>query len=128
KTLPIFLISTNTNIYTRISGLQLGADDFLVKPIHPLELKAKVENRLRQHDLMRQESALLKVPGMTIDVERHAVLLEIEGENGKDREVDLTSREIALLVLLVKNEGKVLSRQSIIDSVWSKTKFISDRV
>ncbi len=97
----------------RVVGLELGADDYVVKPFSPRELVARVRAVLRRHEEGRglAEAGALAVGPVRIDLERH--LVECDGTP-----VHLTAKEFALLVALVEAGGRVLSRQALLERVW----------
>ena len=94
---------------TAISGLELGADDYVTKPFSPKELTARVAALLRR--LSRPATALLRYGPISIDADRHQVLLDGE-------EVRLTAKEFLLLQYLVQHRGRVLSRDLLLSDVW----------
>jgi DNA-binding response OmpR family regulator len=95
----------------RVRGLELGADDYIVKPFSPRELAARVSAVLRRVEAPKEGAALLRHGPLTIDVDRHVVRVE-------DREVRLTAKEFLLLRYLVEHRGRVLSRDRLLTDVW----------
>ena len=124
--IPIFIISSNTDIYTKIASLELGADDYITKPAHPIELKTKIKNKFKRLQEEMGVSNLYKVDKFDIDYEKRRVSLELS--DGSRKEVELTNKEFDLFALLAKNEGRVFSRQDLIDRAWSTNINITDRV
>jgi len=123
---PIFILSSQSDLYTKISGLELGADDFLSKPIHPLELKARIKSKLYRLEQKDKSGKTLQVHTFSVDLEKRQVM--IEEDKGGLKRIELTNREFDLLVLLLRHEGVIFSRQDLIDRIWSKDHFITDRV
>ncbi|WP_332855895.1 response regulator transcription factor [Duganella sp. S19_KUP01_CR8] len=112
---PIIITSARSSEVHRILGLELGADDYLVKPFSVLELVARVKALLRRADAMarnqRNESGALELNGVRLDpLTRQA---QVEG-----RALDLTPREFDLLYFFVKHPEKVFSRLDLLNQVW----------
>lgn len=107
---PILMLTARGEVEDRVEGLNAGADDYLVKPFAMAELLARVAalgRRVRGGD----PASVLQVGDLTLDVQRH------EARRG-DRIIDLTAKEFALLELLMRHPGQVLSRAQILDNVW----------
>jgi len=112
---PIIITSARSSEVHRILGLELGADDYLVKPFSVLELVARVKALLRRADAMgrnqRNEAGALELNGVRLDpLTRQA---HVEG-----RALDLTPREFDLLYFFVKHPEKVFSRLDLLNQVW----------
>ena len=111
---PVILLSAKRGETDRILGLKLGADDYIVKPFSHGELLARVEARLRPASSPAEERAAT-IGGMTIDIARHQVTV-----NGKL--VRLAPKEFSLLKLLIEADGKVLSRDQLLELIWGHDK------
>jgi len=107
---PILIISARGQIEDRVKGLDIGADDYLTKPFAVAEMTARVRALLRRHH--RTELLILRVADLMLDRVKHSVR---RGE----REIDLTSKEFALLEYLMQNAGQVLTRTMIAEHVWN---------
>jgi DNA-binding response OmpR family regulator len=109
--LPIIMLTAKGEETDRVVGLEVGADDYLTKPFSPKELVARVKALLRRAE-RREEAPDRYVYGdLVLDPVRHEVRL-------KDREVVLTAKEFGLLERLLKERGRVLTRDSLLDKVW----------
>ncbi|MEA3120304.1 MAG: two-component system, OmpR family, copper resistance phosphate regulon response regulator CusR [Paraburkholderia sp.] len=106
---PVLFLTARDDVSDRVRGLELGADDYLVKPFAFVELLARVRTLARRGP--PRESEMLKVADLEIDINRRRV------RRGSTR-IDLTPREFALLQLLVQHQGQVLSRTQIASYVW----------
>ncbi|GLU34980.1 heavy metal response regulator transcription factor [Trinickia caryophylli] len=106
---PVLFLTARDDIADRVRGLELGADDYLVKPFAFVELLARVRTLARRGP--PRESEVLSVADLEIDVNRRRV------RRGSAR-IDLTPREFALLQLLMRHQGEVLSRTQIASYVW----------
>jgi two-component system copper resistance phosphate regulon response regulator CusR len=109
KATPVLFLTARDSIQDRVKGLELGADDYLVKPFAFSELLARVRSILRRGP--SRQSDELVVGDLTIDFRRHRA--ERAG-----RRLDLTPKEFALLSLLARHAGEVLSRTLIAEQVW----------
>jgi DNA-binding response OmpR family regulator len=110
---PIIFLSGRSQLEDRVTGLQIGGDDYLVKPFEPSELLARVEAVLRRRNSdMLNPSARLTQGEITLDPVEHKVLFS----NG--RTVELTPLEFRLLYYLMKNSGRVLNTSQILSKVW----------
>ncbi|MEQ1730750.1 MAG: response regulator transcription factor [Vicinamibacterales bacterium] len=107
---PVLVLSAKGAVDERIAGLRAGGDDYLAKPFSFAELVARLETLVRRGAKLQDTSALVKA-GITVDKTRHSV--HIAG-----REVVLQPREYRLLVYLMENAGRVLSKAMILDRVW----------
>jgi two-component system response regulator ResD len=108
---PIIMLTARNEEVDRIVGLELGADDYVVKPFSPRELMARVKAVLRRGAMAGEEAETLTFPGLRVDRVRHRV--EVEGE-----EVHLTPTEFRLLWCLASQPGRVFSRAELLDRIW----------
>lgn len=109
--LPIIMLTARGDEADRVAGLERGADDYVTKPFSPKELVARVAARLRRPSSMPPDAAVLTYRSITIDSDRHQVLLD-------GAEVRLTAKEFLLLKYLVQHRGRVLSRDLLLTDVW----------
>ena len=108
---PIIMLTAKGEVEDRIIGLELGADDYLVKPFSPRELVARVRALLRRvHADSEPQREVLEFSELTIDVSAHKVLV-------KGEEVDLTASEFKLLTTLSRYPGRVYSRMELVEKV-----------
>jgi two-component system response regulator MprA len=107
---PILVLTARDQVGDRVEGLDAGADDYLVKPFALDELRARLRALLRRAR-PPEESTVVSLGDLTLDTESHTVR---RGE----RVIDLTRTEFALLELLLRNAGRVLTRDVIMDRVW----------
>jgi len=106
---PVVILTARETVEDRVTGLELGADDYLVKPFAFAELLARVRTILRRPPL--REPATLRVADLEVDLAAHRA-------TRAGQRLDLTTREFALLSLLVRKAGEVLTRTMIAQSVW----------
>lgn len=108
--IPIIMLTARGDVVDRVSGLELGADDYVGKPFEPRELVARIQSILRRATSSEGEAKLLVFDGLEIDREARAV--RVDGESA-----DLTSMEYELLVVLARNHGRKLSRDEILSAL-----------
>lgn len=112
RSVPILMLTARGEEIDRVLGLELGADDYIVKPFSVKELCARVKAVLRRtHRQEEEQEPVLSAGKLTVDIGRHTVVKE-----GKP--LELTAKEFDLLVILMKNKGKVLTRDTLLDKVW----------
>ncbi|GAB4117635.1 MAG: response regulator transcription factor [Roseiflexaceae bacterium] len=110
---PIMFLSGRSELSCRVHGLQIGGDDYLVKPYEPIELLARIEVLLRRRDHDGVVPfARLRIGDMVLDPVEHKVVF-VDG-----RSTELTPVEFRLLYYLMKNAGRVLSPDQILNKVW----------
>lgn len=110
KEIPVLFLTARDDVNDRVKGLELGADDYLVKPFAFSELLARVRTLLRR-GRNAKESEFLRAADLTLDLMRRRVT-----RSGK--KIDLTSKEFCLLELLLRRQGEVLPRSLIASQVW----------
>jgi two-component system, OmpR family, alkaline phosphatase synthesis response regulator PhoP len=109
--MPIIMVTARGEEADRITGLELGADDYVTKPFSPKELAARVTALLRRSQRHASTSAVLRYGEITIDADRHTV-------TAGDQDVRLTAKEFLLLQYLIQHRGRVLSRDLLLTDVW----------
>jgi DNA-binding response OmpR family regulator len=109
--IPIIMVTARGEEADRITGLELGADDYVTKPFSPKELVARVTALLRRAARPATSGGILRYGPIAIDADRHAVT--VSGE-----EVRLTAKEFLLLHYLLQHRGRVLSRDLLLTDVW----------
>lgn len=118
---PIIIISEQRSEQERLAGFALGADDYLTKPFSPLELLAKIKVFLhRSSALLRSAHQKLACQGLYVDTSARTVYVD-------ERPVQLTPKEYQLLVYLMQNPNKALTRDMLLDEVWGYDFYGSDR-
>jgi len=111
STLPILMLTAKDDVKDRVKGLDIGADDYLVKPFALEELLARVRALLRRTEDSMEHSTVLSFEDLRLDIDTREVF-----RGG--RRIDLTTREFDLLHLFMANPRKVLSKEMIMDRIW----------
>ena len=111
--IPIIMLTAKDSEVDKVVGLEIGADDYVTKPYSSRELVARIRAVLRRNgnDDVEQQTGVLTVNGVRMDVDRHQVSL-----NGNP--ISLPLKEFELLEFLMRNAGRVLTRMQLIDRVW----------
>ena len=111
KSTPVLMLTARDGVEDRVRGLRAGADDYMAKPFAFSELLARVEALLRRGGGERSEKSLFRVADLEVDlIKRKAV------RGG--RRLDLTAKEFALLALMLRRSGEILSRTVLAEQVW----------
>jgi DNA-binding response OmpR family regulator len=108
--MPIIMLTARGDVIDRVSGLELGADDYIGKPFEPRELVARVQAILRRSEQSGPSVGSLKFEGLSIDTETRSVTVD-------GKAVDLTSMEYELLLILARRHGRKLSRDDILSEL-----------
>ena len=121
RDIPVLMLSARGTEFDKLFGFEVGVDDYVTKPFSPKELMARIKVILRRHcaDPVKK-SGTIKISGLEIDTLGHNV--SIDGNR-----LELTAKEYAVLLYLVKNKGIVLSRDQILNEVWGYEYFGDDR-
>ena len=123
NSIPIIILSAKSEDADKILGLNVGADDYVTKPFSPLELVARVKSQLRRYTQLgaaaEKRGNIYETGGLMIDDDRKEVT--VDGEI-----VKLTPIEYRILLLLVKNQGRVFSINQIYESIWEEEAIAAD--
>lgn len=109
---PVLMVTAKSAIDDRVKGLDVGADDYLVKPFAITELLARVRSLLRRKKGTEKSATTLTIGDLTLDLVSHKAL-----RGGKM--IDLTSKEFALLEYFIRNKNKTLNRSAITEHIWN---------
>jgi two-component system alkaline phosphatase synthesis response regulator PhoP len=120
KVRPVIFLTARGDEKTEIEGLEMGADDFLSKPISTSKLISRIRTVLRRVGDIEETEPVLKVGDLTIDRGRYLVI-----RNGE--EFQLPRKEFEVLSYLAARKGKVLDRQTLLNEVWGNNIFVIDR-
>jgi len=118
--IPVLMLTSRDSEIDHVIGLELGADDYISKPIRYHELIARIKAVLRRTDPLKSSSAKVSYRGLVMDLATRQVTLN-------DQELQLSFKEFELLCFLAKRPGRVFSRSEILDAVWSEDGFWETR-
>lgn len=123
---PILMLSAKNEDLDKISGLQVGADDYLTKPFSPMELLARVKSMLRRYFTLgefekerEKRDGYIELNELVLDTHSKTVFVE-------EKEVNLTKTEFKIVELLMSHPGRVFSIDDIYETVWEEPSFNSD--
>lgn len=122
--IPVIFLTAKENEIDEILGLEIGADDYISKPISPRKVLARIKSVIRRSNNERVTPAVsdenVKFKDLEIDTASHSVKIE-------DREVFFPKKEFQLLHFLVSNRGKVYSREILLNRIWGENIYVVDR-
>jgi DNA-binding response OmpR family regulator len=124
QNIPIIMLSAKSEDTDKILGLQIGADDYVTKPFNPLELLARVKSQLRRYTELGSaqiKSGVYQSGGLVVDDTCKTV--EADG-----KEVKLTPMQYKILLLLIRNKGKVFSINEIYEEVWNEDSYNAENI
>lgn len=116
--IPIIMLTAKSSLNEKIEGLKIGADDYITKPFAPEEFLARVKTQLRNKN---GHASIVQIGDLTLDKDK----IEVTRNN---KTILLTAQEFKLLEFLMANKGKVLSREMILNRIWSYSLEIESRV
>jgi phosphate regulon transcriptional regulator PhoB len=111
KNIPIIMLTAKGEEVDRIVGLELGADDYMVKPFSPRELVLRIKAILRRGSVEEDRKEVVKIGALVIDISKHKVTLN-------QKEIELTPMEFKLLLALMERRGRVQTRERLLSDVW----------
>ncbi len=109
--LPVIMLTARDAVMDKVTGLDMGADDYITKPFSIEELLARIRVVLRKQAAQQPASTVLSCADLTMDVSRHRV-------TRGGQEIELTNREFSLLQYLIENKTIVLTREQLLERVW----------
>lgn len=111
KNIPIIMLTAKSEELDKVLGLELGADDYMTKPFSVRELLARVKALLRRSTQLEVQSEAVTFGDLSANFEKREIAI-------KGNIIDLTLKEFELLEILIKNKGKILTRENLLDKIW----------
>ena len=108
---PVIMLTARDSVMDKVTGLDMGAEDYMTKPFEIEELLARIRAALRKSERRAPDTKVLEAGQLRMDVDRHTVAYA-------GQEIELTQREFSLLETLLANKGIVLSRATLLERVW----------
>jgi two-component system alkaline phosphatase synthesis response regulator PhoP len=120
KPIPVIFLTAKGEEMDRVLGLEIGADDYVVKPFSPRELVARVKAVLRRQERLAEKREVVEVGGVRLDMRTQEVTVH-------GRPVELSALEFKLLYFLASHPRHVFNRDSLLDEVWGRDRFVTPR-
>lgn len=111
STVPIIMLTAKGETFDKILGLELGADDYMVKPFDTKELTARVKAVLRRYTPKENKGKQINLPNLTINLANYSV-------NHNDHKIEMPPKELELLYYLASNPNQVFTREQLLDRIW----------
>lgn len=118
--IPIIMLTARSEEEDRVRGLDAGAEDYVCKPFSPRELIARINAVLRRNQRENEARKHLKIKDMVLDVDCHQVTIQNE-------EIKLGATEFRLLQFMLEHPERVYSRESLLNNVWGRSRFVEER-
>lgn len=122
---PVLCMGESDDVTDRVTVLDMGVDDFIVKPFNPMEFRARIENKIKKSIKSRTESQVTAIGNMSIDHTRHRVVVR---DGQVEVEVPVTQTEFKLLTCLARTPEQVYSREQLLSSAWGSESGVLERV
>lgn len=122
--IPIFILTGKSETANKVIAFSLGVEDFVSKPFDPVELRARVNAKLRKLETLQDSRDVIKIKDLSIQLPQQRVYLL---KDGGQEEISLTSLEFKLLITFARHPERVFSRDVLLDQVWGSTTHITDR-
>lgn len=109
--IPIIMLTAKGETFDKILGLELGADDYMVKPFDTKELTARVKAVLRRYSPKKESSKQIVMPGLSINLSNYTVVYN-------EAKIEMPPKELELLYFLASNSNQVFTREQLLDRIW----------
>ncbi|WP_372655938.1 response regulator transcription factor [Halobacteriovorax sp.] len=114
---PIFFLTSHDDLSEKVLGFSAGADDYITKPFNPLELKARVEAKLKKLEISKKSADHLRWNEIEINMSSQEVRIL---EEGKFQDTELTALEFKILTYFANRKGEVIDRDSMLNDIWGE--------
>lgn len=108
---PIIMLTAKSDVFDKVLGLKIGADDYIVKPFEPRELTARVDAVLRRSMPQLNINRQIVLPNLLVDMDNYRIKVY-------DETMEIPHKEMELLYFLVKNKNRVFTREQLIENIW----------
>lgn len=122
--IPVLLLTGKEDLDSKVAAFTLGAEDYLVKPVDPIELKARVEMRLRKARESRPTGDALHLGDLTLNFAQMRATVVDEGQ---EKTIDFTAKEFKIVATLARHQNQVFSRQQLVEAIWGQNMHVVDR-
>lgn len=122
--IPIICLTAKTEVTDKVTAFSLGAEDYIVKPFDPIELRARVDAKLSRLDRKPNTSDVIQIGAIEIDTARHRVSIQLDG---RKKTISVTQTEFKLLACLAKHPDQVYTRDQLLVAAWGEDARVLDR-
>ena len=122
--IPVIFITSRSDVPDKVMGFSLGADDYVAKPFHVAELRARIEAKLKQLEDRRERELILRKGDLKISIPLQRVFVL---KNEQESSIDLTPLKFKILFHFAQHEDHVFSRDQLIDAIWGENLNVIDR-
>jgi DNA-binding response OmpR family regulator len=124
KKIPVIFISARSTVADKVMGFSVGGEDYVTKPFEPVELKARIEARLRRAVRERSEQDFMRLG----DIEINRVTQRVHAfDGGREIQIELTPIEFKLLLFLARKPNHVFTREEVLNAVWGQNVYVYSR-
>lgn len=113
---PIIMITAKNEDEDFIMGIEVGADDYIVKPFSPRQVIAKIKALMRRLEIKNNSDKIIKIDNLTINMDEYTLMID-------DNLIPLTKKEIEILYLMAKHPSRIYSRETLLDTLWGDNYF-----
>jgi DNA-binding response OmpR family regulator len=124
STTPVIFVTGQANVSDQVLGFSLGAEDYIIKPVYPLILRARVNSKLNKYQALQQEEEIFVLGPLTFDLLKQRITFHSPTEK---HEIELTSLEFKLFLYFARREEQIFTRNQIMTSIWGENIHIYDR-
>lgn len=118
--IPIIFLSAKTSEIDEVLGIEIGAEDYITKPISIRKLLTRIKNVLRRENLIEQKNEIISFDDLTIYPENYVIKYE-------GNEIAFTKKEFESLLFLINNRGKIVTREKLLNAVWGENVYVIPR-
>jgi len=122
--IPVLMLTGRTELESKLKGFSLGADDYIVKPFDPDELKARINTRIKQSIQVETQEEVLDLGTLSVHLSNQRVYLQTES---KPKEIVMTPLEFRIFSYLARHKDSDVTRQQMMDAIWGNTSKVTDR-
>ncbi|MDP7322036.1 MAG: response regulator transcription factor [Bacteriovoracaceae bacterium] len=123
--ISIFFLTSHTELSEKVMGFSAGAEDYITKPFNTLELKARVESKIKKLEILRKSVDIVKWKELEINKSRQEV--KVLHDDNQLKEIELTSLEFKLLTYFANHQGEVINRDTILNEIWGEDVHVYSR-